>query len=80
MTDGVVSQVTMVSPSAAIPDANVNTFAIVAVVSEIPPLAGGATINSFVIISVSREYTTPISYEPMSVGAFMQTMPYYIGQ
>ncbi len=61
-------------------DAVVNQIALYAVVSEEPPIAGGAIINQIAIYSISMEYEIPISYIPFSAGQFMQTMPYYIGE
>lgn len=80
MTDATTGGLVAVSPTlnGGVPE--VQMLAAVALVSEVPPVAGNASIAGLAIVSLSKEYQIPISYIPFSAGAFFQTMPYYIGQ
>jgi hypothetical protein len=79
MTDARSPQLGAAAITIGEPNSQVPQFAIVAVCSEVPPLAGGARAQQFAIVTVSKEFTIPPIYTPMGLGQFMATMPYYIG-
>lgn len=80
MTDATVGGLVSVTPTLEGAKPHVTGLAMVALVSEVPPVAGNASVSGLVFVSLSKEYKVPITYIPFSAGAFFQTMPYYIGQ
>lgn len=80
MTDTQVNQLAIVAVTRGVPQSNIYEFAAVAVCGEQPPVAGGARVLQFAMVTVSKEFYIPIIYVPLSLGAFMQTMPYYVGR
>lgn len=80
MTTGTIYQDALVSVVTGTPSAIVDQIAIVSVVSEVPPLAGGALIEQIALVSLDLEYIIPQVYVPLPCGQFMQTFPYFIGE
>ena len=80
MTDICAPQFGGAAVTQGVPESRVPQFAAVAICSEVPPIAGGARALQFAIVTVSKEFTIPIVMTPLGCGAFMATMPYYIGK
>jgi hypothetical protein len=81
MTDAIVKEIAVVTPSlGGGGNAMISELAIVAVCSDVPPIAAEALISQFAFVTVGIEFSIPVILSPLSAGQFMQTMPYYIGQ
>lgn len=80
MTDAAVSQQAIVAIQMPVPDTAASQMAMVAVCSEVPPVSGGARIFEYALVTVSKEFVIPKVLVPLGCGAFMATMPYYIGK
>lgn len=80
MTDARSPQFAAVAIAHENADAHLPQLAAVAVCSEVPPVAGGARLFQYALVTVSKEFTIPVYFLPFGLGQFMATMPYYIGE
>lgn len=80
MTDARSPQIAAVAVTQDDAGARVPQFAAVAICSEVPPVAGGARLFQYAIVTVAKEFTIPVYFLPFGLGMFMATMPYYIGE